>query len=228
MMRRSAAAAFAIAAALLPAVAHAQTRPHPAPPDRTWEIAPYVGVARHSPGGRHLGEMTGLNHLFLGVHLTAALLHARGFTLAFAPELVPLLLVWDVPTYHSTGAIIDLPIAVPRRDIDGVGPVAGIGGSPVGFEGRLNVGSRLRLYTATAAGFVFFSRNTPLPYARRFNYTFEVGGGVDWQLRKNTLLRVGYKFHHFSNGNSGLQNPGVDGEVITVGCVRRFSGHQRR
>jgi hypothetical protein len=76
------------------------------------------------------------------------------------------------------------------------------------------------LFVTTAAGFVFFTRDTPLPYARRFNYTFEVGGGFDCRLRADDLIRVGYKFHHFSNGNSGLQNPGVDGEVITIGWVR--------
>ena len=205
-----------------PASAHAQPRARAAEP--AWELTPYVGGARHSPGGTHLGEATGLNHFFLGVHITAALLRARGFTFAFAPELVPLLLVWDVPRYHTNGVLPNLPFVIPRRVIDGFGPVAGVGGSPVGFEGQLNIGKRVRLYTATAAGFVLFTRDTPDPYARRFNYTFEVGGGFDWRLRTNSLLRVGYKFHHFSNGNSGLTNSGVDGEVVMIGFVRAIGG----
>ena len=202
----------ALAAMLaLPAVARAQA-------ERTWEIAPYVGVARHSPAGTHLGQEPGRNHLFLGVHLTAALLRARGFTLAFAPEIVPLLLVSDNPTYHVVRRP-DVAELFQERVIDGQRTVAGVGGSPIGFEGRLLVGPRLRVYIATAAGFLMFTRATPDPYARAFNYSFEFGGGLDYRLRHAWIVRVGYKFHHFSNGNSALSNPGVDAEVVMIGLA---------
>jgi hypothetical protein len=220
-MRRSAAAACVVAAMALPALARAQaTSTHTPPIERTWEIAPYVGVARHSPAGTHLGQEPGRNHVFFGIHLTAALLRARGFTLAFAPEIVPLLLVSDNPTYHvvqvhaSETDLFNEPVA------DGAGTVAGFGGSPIGFEGRLHAGPRVRLYIATAAGFLVFTRNTPDPFARKFNYSFEIGGGFDYRLPSAWTVRLGYKFHHFSNGNSALSNPGVDAEVVMIGLAR--------
>ena len=216
---RAAAAGLATALLALPAVARAQVKPRTPALERTWEIAPYFGVARHSPAGSHLGQEPGRNHLFFGVHLTAALLRARGFTLAYAPEVVPLLLVSDNPTYHIVRRP-DVPEMFQEREIDGTGHVAGFGGSPIGFEGRLHVGSRLRLYTATAAGFLMFTRNTPDPYARRFNYSFEFGGGLDYRLPNAWIVRVGYKFHHFSNANSALSNPGVDAEVVMIGLTR--------
>jgi len=223
MTKFCAGVATAILAAILalPSTAAAQTTSDTPPPiERTWEIAPYVGVARHSPAGRHLGQEPGRNHVFLGVHVTAALLRARGFTLAFAPEIVPLLLVSDNPKYHVVPVPDTTGIFFDERVIDSVGTVAGFGGSPIGFEGRLHAGPRLRLYIATAAGFLVFTRATPDPYARKFNYSFEFGGGLDWRADDTWILRVGYKFHHFSNGNSALSNPGVDGEVVMIGLAR--------
>src|SRR5205814_2730809 len=109
---------------------------------------------------------------------------------------------------------------ITETNTDGRGAVAGFAVSPVGFEGRLNLGSRVRLYSATAAGFVMFTRPTPDLETRRFNYTFEYGGGAECRVGAAWWLRIGYKFHHFSNAFSKFDNPGVDANVLMVGLGR--------
>jgi opacity protein-like surface antigen len=204
---------------LTPAAAFAQTDA-PAPHDPAWQLTPYVGVARHSPAGNFLGSTPDLNHLFAGIHITVTVARAGRWSLAYAPEVVPLLLLSDTPTYHADGGTTD--DGFPNYVVDGQGSVAGIGVSPVGFEVRLRAGAGWRLYAATAAGFLKFTRSTPVPEARAFNYSFEYGGGVEVQVRPDWWLRVGYKFHHFSNGFSAEENPGVDGHVWLVGVGRAF------
>lgn len=171
----------------------------PPPADRPLELEPYVGIARHSPVGGFLGQTPDRNHLFFGLHMTATVARWQWLTIGYAPE-VALIVVSNTPTTS-----------------DGVAPVAGFAVSPIGFEGRVGVGNRWRVYGATAAGFVMFTRPTPVPESRRFNYTFELGFGADYRVADDWWLRVGYKFHHFSNAYSAPENPGVDGKVLMVG-----------
>jgi hypothetical protein len=198
--------------------ARAQDSPATQPSEPTWEIEPYVGVARHSPAGTHLGTTPDRNHLFLGVHVTGTAIRWRRLVVAYAPEVVPLLLLSNTPTLAKTDPSQGLdPSSVDSTFYGGVRTVAGIAVSPVGFEARVRVGGRLRLYTAMAAGFAVFGVPVPLPGARRFNYTFEGGGGMDFRFRLGWWLRAGYKFHHLSNGNSSRINPGVDAKVVMIG-----------
>jgi hypothetical protein len=185
------------------------------PVEPTWEAEPYVGVARHSPVGA-LSETSDRNHLFLGVHITGTVAHWGALTVSYAPEVVPLLLLSNNPTYHASTVEPGNQLATV---IDGYGYVAGFAASPIGFETRVRLGARWRLYAATAAGFVKFTRNTPEPDARAFNYTFEFGGGAEYQAHAGWWLRVGYKFHHLSNGYSAILNPAVDGHVVMVGVA---------
>lgn len=205
-----------------PSVLRAQPPPSAPPAAAAWEIEPYVGVARHSPAGSHLGATANRDHVFLAVHLTGAIVRWQRLTVAYAPELVPLLLVSNTPTYHTATLRDTFTIRIP----DGRKAVAGVGLSPVGFEGRVRVAPRLRLYAATATGIVMFTRATPVPNARSFNFTFEFGGGGDYRIRRAWWLRLGYKFHHFSNANSAPDNPGVDAKVFMVGLAHAIGKGQ--
>jgi hypothetical protein len=187
-----------------------------------WEVGPYVGVARHSLVGTHLGVTPDRNHLFLGLHVTVPFSRSRRLTLSYAPELVPLLLISNNPRYRY------VPLAGGERFAveDGRGPVAGVAISPIGVEARIRLASRWRAYAASAAGGVWFTREVPTAYSRAFNYTFEVGGGFIWQYRARDSLRVGYKFHHLSNLYSAPDNPGIDGAVFLLGFDRAIGSHQ--
>jgi len=204
---------------LTPSIVLAQTGVA-APREPAWQLTPYFGVARHSPAGDFLGSTPDRNHVFAGVHITATVAKRGRWSLAWAPEVVPLLMLSATPKYHVNG--VDPDSGFPSYAVDGSGYVAGVGLSPVGFEGRVAIGKSWRLYAATAAGFVKFTRNAPIPEARAFNYTFEYGGGIELRLRSDWWLRIGYKFHHLSNGFSAEENPGVDANVWLVGLGRAF------
>jgi hypothetical protein len=191
-------------------------------PQPRWEVGPYVGVARHSLVGTHLGVTPDRNHLFLGVHVTAHVVRSPRWTLSYAPEVVPLLLVSNNPTYRYFPLADGARIAVE----DGRGPVAGFAVSPIGVEAQTRLAPRWRAYVAGAAGGVWFTREVPTAYSRAFNYTFEVGGGLLWQYRPGESLRVGYKFHHLSNLFTAPDNPGIDGAVFLVGFDRAIGSHQ--
>jgi hypothetical protein len=207
---------FALTAMLVPVTLAAQsTDANQASMPRV-EIGPYIGVARHSPVGRYLGVIPDRNHLFIGVQLTANIVRTRRWAFAYAPDLVPLLVVSDNPKYRR----ITRPGGRHFLVTDGRGPVAGVALSPIGFQTQLRAGSRWRPYVAGAAGIVWFTRAVPVAGSRAFNYTFEMGAGARWQYRPREALRLGYKFHHLSNAYTALRNPGLDATVFLVGYER--------
>jgi hypothetical protein len=186
-----------------------------------WAVGPYVGVARHSLVGTHLGVTPDRNHLFIGLHATAPFVRSRRWTFSYAPEVVPLLLISNNPKYRD----FPTPDGGRFKIEEGKGPVAGFGISPIGLEAQIRIASRWRAYTAGAAGVVWFTREVPAANSRAFNYTFEVGGGLIWQYRSRDSLRVGYKFHHLSNLYTAPNNPGIDGAVFLLGFDRAIGSH---
>jgi hypothetical protein len=210
--------------AALPATVRAQADEASADLLPRMEIGPYVGVARHSPAGHHFGVIPDRNHLFLGVELTMNIVRTRRWAFGLAPEIVPLLIVSNNPTYRS--------VSIPRggRFIieDGRRYVTGFALSPLALQAQVKIASRLRAYASGAGGVVWFSRAVPVADSRAFNYTFELGGGVRWQVRRRESLRIGYKFHHLSNAYSAPQNPGLDAKVFRVGYERALGSDQGR
>jgi lipid A 3-O-deacylase PagL len=187
-----------------------------------WEIGPYVGIARHSPGGHRFGLTSDRDHLFVGLRAVLTLAASRRVALGYAPEVVPLLLLSNNPTYGAFSTSDGQTI----RFEEGHGLVAGMAVSPVGVEGKVRLGRQWQGYGGAAMGVVWFTREVPGLYARRFNFTLECGGGLRWQYGSRSSLRFGYKFHHLSNADTALANPGVDGNVFIVGVDRTLG--QRR
>jgi hypothetical protein len=193
-----------------------------------WEVGPYVGVGRHSlvDTTLDLGLTPDRDHVFIGIHVTRPIGSFRGISLAYAPELVPLLIVTNNPKYavsqsavSSTGS--SQVLSVVRE------PVAGFGFSPFGLEGRFPVAQRWNIFLAGAAGAVVFTRNVPDMFGRRFNFTFEVGSGVQWRYSSRTSVRLGVKFHHLSNARTAPYNPGIDGAIFMVGFDRAIGSTSR-
>ena len=136
---------------------------------------------------------------------------------------MPLLVISDNPRYRQvpTGADTSITIEEGRRR------VSGFAISPIGLEGQIRIFSRWHAYTAGAAGVVWFSRAVPVAYARSFNYTFELGGGMLWRISSKDSPRIGYKFHHLSNLYTAPQNPGIDGAVFLLGFERTIGSCHR-
>lgn len=72
--------------------------------------------------------------------------------------------------------------------------------------------------TATTGVFVV---DKPFPDSRgtKLNYILEFGLGYRIALAQNRFLEFGYKLHHLSNGNTGMENPGIDSHMFFAGIV---------
>jgi Lipid A 3-O-deacylase (PagL) len=205
---------------LLPAIACAQGAETPGP-RFGWSLGPYFGISRHSPVGSHWGVTPDRHHVLVGIHATVTILERQRWALSYAPELVPLVVVTNNPTYRMARAATGQPLAIVE---DGASPVTGVAFAPIGLETRVALTSRWRAYGAGALGGVWFTRQVPIFEARAFNFTFEFGGGLQFRLGARTWLRAGYKFHHLSNAQTAPANPGVDAKVFLIGFDRTFGG----
>lgn len=221
-MRRSLLLATALAIAAAPLHAQSDVPAADAPGPR-WEITPYIGGAVNSPSTHFIGVTPDRNHLFLGIHANVHIVRRERWSVAFAPEVVPLLLVTGTPrvvqitSEEGTGLFPGDP-----------GPVAGFAMTPLGLEYQRRLGERWRWFGALGGGVVWFSRDVPIPFARAFNYTFEGGGGLLWRRSPRTAMRFGYKLHHLSNNYSARENPGLDGHVFFVGVSFNASPAQEQ
>ncbi|HEY2956031.1 MAG TPA: acyloxyacyl hydrolase [Candidatus Eisenbacteria bacterium] len=186
------------------------------PPLPVWHVGPYFGMARNSPGGDKWGAIADRDHYFLGVRASAPVLRWGGLSLAFAPEIVPVLVITNNPTYRTVTEIRD-GTEHQTQVADGSAPVFGAGFAPLGTEALVRVDPRIQAFAAMAVGVVWFTREVPVANSKSYNYTVELGGGLLWECRPPHRLRIGYMFHHLSNGWSAVENPGLDGDVFYVG-----------
>jgi opacity protein-like surface antigen len=92
----------------------------------------------------------------------------------------------------------------------------GGGVSPLGQVVNFRPRKRLQPFFAGNAGFVAFDQVTPSDRATRFNFSFEVGAGVQFFTRPERALTVDFRYHHISNAYRGEQNPGVDSGLLKV------------
>jgi opacity protein-like surface antigen len=93
----------------------------------------------------------------------------------------------------------------------------GFGASPLGIQANFRPRKRVQPFIEATGGLLYLSGRTPLFTGTRFQFTADVGGGVEIKLKDKRAFTVGYKYFHISNGNRGFQNPGFDNNLIYVG-----------
>ncbi|MBC7900917.1 MAG: acyloxyacyl hydrolase [Saprospiraceae bacterium] len=91
------------------------------------------------------------------------------------------------------------------------------GAAPLGLQINFRPRKRVQPFLGTSGGFLIFSRQTPNFVGTRFNFTADLGGGVEFRLKEKRALTLGYKYYHISNAERGLANPGFDNNLIYVG-----------
>ena len=93
----------------------------------------------------------------------------------------------------------------------------GGGVSPLGQKVNFLPHDRVQPYLAVNAGFVAFAGTVPSYAATMFNFSFEFGGGVEWNARPGQAWSLDYRCHHISNAGRGTNNPGVDNGTFRLG-----------
>jgi opacity protein-like surface antigen len=127
---------------------------------------------------------------------------------------------WDSISLEYTFDL--LPAAVvfqPSHVRDGTGSASIYGAGITPFGLKLNFGqeSWIKPFIAASVGFLYFTDDVPVPDSSRFNFTPEVGVGVQFFLTPKRAVTVGYKYFHISNAGTGDRNPGLDNNVIYAG-----------
>jgi hypothetical protein len=213
-----AALVFALGAATsVPAQTATQTAAHPS-------LGAWFGASFYAPGGHFLGGETDRDLFLAGVRAERTVWSSRSFALATTMDAIPLAIVTRNPYYtdHVVGfAISRRGERVALLEQTGRGPVYGFGANPFGLEFFGPRVHAVRPYLGAAGGFLWFTRNTPEPEARRLNATFEVGTGLRLARGDRSALLAGWKFHHLSNAWTAPYNPGLDGNVFYLGFQRR-------
>ena len=98
----------------------------------------------------------------------------------------------------------------------------GAGVSPIGLKLNFRATKKYQPFASGSAGFLYFTKDVPVPGAARFNFTYDFGGGLQIVKESGRAITLGYKYNHISNGYHAPINPGVDVQMIYVGySIRR-------
>ncbi|HLI77507.1 MAG TPA: acyloxyacyl hydrolase [Acidobacteriaceae bacterium] len=88
--------------------------------------------------------------------------------------------------------------------------------SPLGQKINFWPKRHLQPFAVGNAGFLVAAHPIPLETARRFNFTFEFGAGLEWIYRPQRSVALEYRVHHISNDFTAESNPGVDSGTFKV------------
>ncbi len=63
---------------------------------------------------------------------------------------------------------------------------------------------------------MYSTQPIPTQSAGSFNFTFDLGAGLEVYRSARTSIRAEYRYHHISNHNTATQNPGIDNGLFQV------------
>jgi opacity protein-like surface antigen len=96
---------------------------------------------------------------------------------------------------------------------------SGFGITPLGFQFNVNQQNTIQPFFKSSTGFMYFKKPFPNEEGVPFNFTLELGAGLEIMVFNNLSFSIGYKYHHMSNGQFGEINPGVDSNIFYTGVT---------
>jgi hypothetical protein len=92
-----------------------------------------------------------------------------------------------------------------------------VGGlSPIGFALHFAPRHPLQGFAIANGGFAVSPRDIPMFDTSAFNFTFQLGVGLEWYRDQGHSWRLEYRYHHLSNKEIGALNFGVDSSLFKV------------
>jgi opacity protein-like surface antigen len=88
--------------------------------------------------------------------------------------------------------------------------------SPVGFQWNFRTQHKLQPFLIGHGGYMYSTRPIPISWAGSFNFTFDLGAGVELYHSKTRSVRAEYRYHHISNHDTAGQNPGIDNGLFQL------------
>jgi len=88
--------------------------------------------------------------------------------------------------------------------------------SPVGMQWNFLPRRMMQPFFTGHGGYMYSTQQIPVPGAGSFNFTFDVGAGVEIYRTRTQSIRAEYRYHHISNHNTADENPGIDNGLFQV------------
>jgi opacity protein-like surface antigen len=191
----------------------------PVNPGRSLEVGTsqlgfWVGYSLNNP--TLIGRSTDRSFSELNLQYARVLKTRDDWALKYTVEIVPVAIMRQ-PRQGVTinGNPVDLPGSKQK--------VYGGGISPIGLQMNFRRGCVLQPYVSGTAGILYFEDQVPVGDSSKFNFELGLGAGVEIWHQANQSIRLGYMYHHISNGYTARHNPGVDSNLIYVGYAWSWS-----
>jgi opacity protein-like surface antigen len=88
--------------------------------------------------------------------------------------------------------------------------------SPLGTRINLRPRSRWQPTASVITGLLLSAKKIPIDTAGSFNFTFQLGAGIEYFRTPRQSIRLEYQLQHFSNAYTAQANPGVDDGLFKV------------
>jgi len=88
--------------------------------------------------------------------------------------------------------------------------------SPAGFQWNFLPRRKMQPFFIGHGGYMYTTHPIPILEAGSFNFTFDLGAGVELYENKTRSIRAEYRFHHISNHGTAQENPGIDNGLFQV------------
>lgn len=92
----------------------------------------------------------------------------------------------------------------------------GEGISPVGMQWNFLPRHKMQPFLVGHGGYMYSTTAIPVDHAGSFNFTFDLGAGIELYRSKTRSVRASYRYHHISNHETASENPGIDNGLFQV------------
>ena len=188
------------------------------------EYGVWIAGARHSAFHTRTG-IVGYRNFYLGsvrIGWTFGDDGSRAVSGSYFIDVIPAALSTDMPDYLWNSR------CRPETLCPGATPIPhsvyAFGLTPIGWAVAFGRGPA-RLTIEASGGGLWFRRRIPDPVATRFNFTASAGPTLELRVTRSQTLRVGYLWHHTSNGGTGKVNPGLNSGILAAGLLWRSAAN---
>ena len=138
-----------------------------------------------------------------------------GSKVDYVGELLPVVLLDEPAKYGTNGKALTTD-----RQIQ-----YGAGISPLGVRMIWRKAGQFQPYLIGKGGVLYFQNRVLSSEGTHLQWSSEFGGGIEKAVTDRIGYRISYNDFHFSNGNMGRHNPGIDLMYINAALTFRFAKH---
>lgn len=88
--------------------------------------------------------------------------------------------------------------------------------SPIGLQWNFMPRRKTQPFLIAHGGYMFSTQPIPTANAGSFNFTFDLGAGIEMYRSKTRSVGAEFRYHHISNHNTSEENPGIDNGLFQV------------